>query len=113
MKTIRFWYISPCGEAIKIKLRAGQTIRHHFYSLTDEGYTSEDEQWTFDGERVECEWYSDGRDCDGRLERFSESFFFAEDAQAGHVDENEGIAFPRWQRTVSSQRDHTAEAMGY
>jgi hypothetical protein len=112
-KQIRFWTYSPHGEAIKIKLREGQKVWHHFYAPTDEGFTSETNQWTFDGERVFCEWYTNGRDCDGRLEQFGETFFFADEVKGGHHDLDEGIKFPRWRELAHSQRDHTAEAMGY
>lgn len=111
-KQIRFWHFSHRGESIKIKLRQGQSVRHHFGEPTDEGYRSESQQWTFDGDRVIVEWHADGRDCDGRLESFGESFFFASEVDAGYQDES-GIKFPRWQELAHGQRDHSAEAMGY
>jgi hypothetical protein len=111
MITVKFWFFSPAGELVKIKMRAGQVVRHHWHAPTDEGWSSEDNQFTFDGVRIEREWFSDGVDCDGRLQGFGESFFFAHEATAGNA--LDGVHFPKWQGLVDCQRDHFAEAMGY
>jgi hypothetical protein len=111
-KQIRFPHFSPAGEAIKIKLHEGQSLTHHHWHRTDEGWSSENTCWFFDGERVECEWYTDGVDCDGRFERFGESFFYASEVKEGYIDPD-GVQWPRWRDLASGQRDHSAEAMGY
>ncbi len=108
---IRFWHYHN-GEVVRIKINAGQTLRHHSGGATDEGWSSESNAWTFDGETVTSQWGSDGMDCDGRLSSYGESFFAAADVASGYVDD-EGLRFPKWEQGDSSQRDYSAEAMGY
>lgn len=110
-KQIRFWHYHN-GEAVLIKLRAGQSLQHYTGSPTDEGWSSEFNRWSFDGEIVTSQWRSDGCDCDGRLTSYGEAFFTADAATAGYCDE-ESIRFPAWQQGERGQRDYSAEAMGY
>jgi hypothetical protein len=110
-QTVRFWHHHK--GAVLIKLAAGQTVRHfHAYS-TDEGWGSETTSYYFDGRTIECAWSTDGRDCDGRMTRGGLTYCPASQAQAGYHDAEYGITFPAWQEGESTQRDYSAEAMGY
>jgi hypothetical protein len=111
MRHVKFWTFSATGALVKIKMRAGDTFRHHWGARTDEGWSSEDLQFSFDGVRVTCETFTEGVDCDGRMQRFGESFFFAGQEHQG--TELAGVRFPKWQSLASGQRDYTAEAAGY
>ena len=111
MKTARFWHYSH-GGAVLIKIRQGQTLHHWVGHSTDEGWTSSTSVWTFDGETLVSEWCDDGVDCDGRLTRSGSSVCTAANLKAGYVDED-GLAFPLWERGDEYQRDYSAEAMNY
>jgi hypothetical protein len=52
-----------------------------------------------------------GCDCDGRLDRYSEYECHVRELDARHL-ENE-LYLPNWKLLEASQRDYTAEAMGY
>jgi hypothetical protein len=108
-KNARFWWY--CHDWVKITLKPGQTLHHFFSKPTDEGYTAEGVRWVYDDNHVHVETYNDGRDCDGRLERFSESFCPVDKLMS--VTYNEAPPLPDWEEAVHSQRDHAAEAMGY
>lgn len=112
MNTIRFWHFSPSGEDVLIKIRKGQTLHHHYATQTDEGWHSETNVWHFDGRTLTSEWITDGRDCDGRLQQFGESFCSADNIRAGYVADD-GTVYPKWEQGESSQRDYSAEAMNY
>jgi hypothetical protein len=111
-ETVRFWdYV--ISEPILIKIKRGQTLRHSRGGPTDEGWHRSSHVWHFDGEKVTCESVSDGADCDGRLTRYSMSECPISKLRAGYVDTVECIAFPAWEPVDESQRDYSAEAMGY
>lgn len=109
---IRFWHFSPCGEDVLIKIRKGQTLRHYHVCRTDEGWHSETNAWHFDGNILVSKYMTDGRDCDGRLQQFGESSCRVENLRAGYAADN-GIVYPKWEQGELSQRDYSAEAMGY
>ena len=118
MSTVRFWIFSPAGGAVRLKMRPGDSLRHYWATDTDEGWSSMAQRWRFDGARVEHDDFSDGRDCDGRLQEFSEAFFWANEAEAGYLSTDHDhaggfIRYPNWQPLTHGQRDFTAEAAGY
>ncbi len=111
-KQARFWvyFTSP----VRIKLNKGQTLCHYHGGPTDEGWYSESNIWSFDGTQVSNEWIQDGRDCDGRIEHMSTCVCPLNKLAAGYAAPDEpGIQYPRWKDVCHSQRDHSAEAMGY
>jgi hypothetical protein len=110
-KQIRFWHFA--GEDVLIKINAGQTLRHFSNGATDEGWWSETNEWSFDGETLRNEWMSDSRDCDGRLTRHGVSVCPIADLRAGYCNEATGIKYPKWKNKERGQRDYSAEAMGY
>lgn len=73
---VRFWawvHDSP----VRVKLtRARPMVSAYSWCATDEGWSSEEVAWRWwpgpNGGSVRREYHSDGRDCDGRLEHFSE-----------------------------------------
>lgn len=93
------------GGPVTITLRPDQTLRHHEFETTEEGWSSYSHEWFYDGTLVAREWVSDGSDCDGRLTRHNL------DAWDGHTLNDHG--FPEWKAGASWQRDYTAESMNY
>lgn len=108
-KTVRFWHYAT--TPVLIKMRAGQTLSHTSGGPTDEGWHRDVDVWHFDGRTVFHNWCSDGVDCDGRLMQNGKCYFDAAEAFAGN--ECDGVRFPAWQQGEHSQRDFSAEAMGY
>jgi hypothetical protein len=108
-KQARFWTYN--NGAVRIKLNAGQTLRHSHGGPTDEGYHWEANRYSFDGQTVTLEWHSDSRDCDGQMSQGGETVCPIRDLSAGYQDD--GIAFPAWKHVDEYQRDHAAEAAGY
>lgn len=91
------------GGHVFMTLAPGQTRYHTSGGQTEEGYSYSAMAWSYDGAVLSCECTTDARDCDGRLTAYN-------DYQATELDENRQ---PVWERVDSSQRDYTAEAMGY
>jgi len=90
---------------------SGSSSRH------DEGWSSEWERYTLDGDTVQREWCSDGTDCDGRLSRSGEDSCpvseLATRVPYGYTEENAPFRLPEWREEDRSQRDYSAEAAGY
>jgi hypothetical protein len=116
----RFWIWTP-GGPVKITLRPGQTLRHYQGHATDEGWASEADTWTHQGEFVTNDWCHDGSDCDGRLTRVGSreckitqlrevppnyEWMTAEEAELN-------VIYPQWCEVSRSQRDEYAELAGY
>ena len=109
-KNARFWEFVN-NSPVKLTLKDGQSLHHTTWYRHEEGWTSHTYLWAYSDGYVIVSEHSDGVDCDGRLERFSQDTCSLEDlAQGG---EYEGIRFPRWTLLSASQRDYSAEAMGY
>jgi hypothetical protein len=107
----RFWHYH--NGAVRLKINAGQTIHHSHGGATDEGYSWEAVAYSFDGETVTCEWATQSRDCDGRMDRNGVTHCPADQLAAGYRDDEFGVTYPAWQQGESGQRDYSAEAMGY
>lgn len=109
-RTVRFWDWLH-GSRVRIAIREGQTLRWgHRYSH-DEGWSTECRTWTLERGTLKLEVYTDGRDCDGRLETHAEFTCSFEDANSG-ID-GHGDPMPLWGNRRASQRDYSAEAAGY
>jgi hypothetical protein len=91
------------GSQCVLTLRPGQTLRHYTAQSTDEGWESEEQFWEHMGDHIAHDFHSDGRDCDGRLERGGRVI-----AQAIKPS-----GFPDWEDADTYQRDYSAEAAGY
>lgn len=112
-QSARFWHFHS-GSPVLIKIAAGQSLHHSHFGPTDEGFHSETSVWSFDGYVLTSEYYSDSRDCDGRISHHAQSTCCADELKAGYVDPDFcGIAYPAWQHTIRGQRDYSAEAAGY
>ncbi len=116
----RFWEFVN-GDFVKLCLKPGQSITHSHGGPTEEGYSWESHRWQHVGDGVAMLMQSDARDCDGRISH--ESAYFAplfqlhDSPRILPVDGMTGqlhlIAMPLWTEQNSSQRDYSAEAMGY
>lgn len=112
--TARFWHMLPHGGLVKIKLRQGQCVHHSYGGPTDEGYSYTGETWWWDGDRVVSEFTTRSQDCDGRMDYHGRAECPTFSLNHGFSDpENPGVRFPRWNDLRQSQRDYSAEAMGY
>lgn len=121
------------GGYVRLTLKPEHTewnpLTLYHYSKTDEGWSSLAEEYWIDDGYVYSRCTSDGRDCDGRLTR--QSTFLCKLSQIAttfpyqDLDKsmpwelrvqalgNEGVMLPTWKEASYSQRDYTAEAVGY
>lgn len=113
----RFWNWCP-GGWVKITLRPGQELSYAVHQRTEEGWSAQGETFRHDGDRVTCEWWNDGADCDGRLSREGECSCpldrLAVEVRSSSEDrETRDILAPAWERGTAEQRDYQAEAANY
>lgn len=125
----RFWVFENDGW-IKLTLKPGQSLTWSHGGRDEEGYSWTGERWTFDGLLVINESSYDGRDCDGRISRETVltcpvGFLQGKPAEAARLvtfGQEDPWSFevwepmpprPEWERARASQRDYSAEAMGY
>lgn len=114
----RFWIWTVSGW-VKITMRPGESLGFSRGGETDEGWHWECETYYHDGDSVQCQMRSEGRDCDGRIDHFWEGACPLENLSARDMElinpcaENIGIFAPEWQRVSAGQRDYQAEAAGY
>jgi hypothetical protein len=106
----RFWTFVNAGP-VKLVLAPGQTLRHYKWWRHEEGWSSESTEWSHRQDCVEKVSATDGTDCDGRLSTYNALECRIENLHMGA--NHEGIGYPEWERMESSQRDYSAEAMGY
>jgi hypothetical protein len=115
----RFWDYCN-GTWTKITLRPGQLRQWHEYHPTDEGFSATKRYWDYNEERGIvhfCE-VSKARDCDGLFERVHECCARLDElaVKTPYTDPGEEpkpFKVPHWTDLGGSQRDHSAEAMGY
>jgi hypothetical protein len=113
-KSVRFWALIN-GDAVKITLQHGQTLRHCSGGYTDEGYRSEHNTWTLGDDGIYREYDVQERDCDGMHRFFGEDFCGLDTIAINEpyaVDLNGGL-FPQWSKIDSRQWDQYAEMMNY
>lgn len=114
MTNARFWilwHVSP----VKITLGPGEETSFGAGRSTDEGWSFEGIALHYDADRgvVTMSEHTDGVDCDGRLQTSAE-YECPFGALHDRIDpEDDSVRYPAWQRVSASQRDYTAEAMGY
>lgn len=127
----RFWEFIN-SSWVKITLKPNQTMQHYVAHPTEEGWYSRHITWEHTGESVACQLTVMSRDCDGRLDRYNDfecqlpelqaREFWVQDQQdvarvpfweiESELFESE-LLLPCWIESHCSQRDYTAEAMGY
>ena len=114
----RFWTWWN-GGWVKLTLRPRQTITLHRGWKHEEGWSEEIDVFIHEGGAVRNEHTESGRDCDGRLDRYSDFVARLDQLQNDSAyerwscPENEGIYTPNWHKLTSSQRDEYAELAGY
>jgi hypothetical protein len=106
----RFWTWVNDGW-VKLTLRPQETLTWAEAHLADEGWASEAMDWRYDGDGIHRSSYQAGRDCDGKMEWWGEDYCPLEDLAA--IEATDGTLRPAWERKSASQRDYSAEAMGY
>lgn len=111
--TVRFW-VWINDAPVKLTLREGGHLYHYKAASTDEGWRTEANVWIWaKGEdTILHSTYSREVDCDGRMDHEHASRCPL-DQLAAWDDGEDGVAYPLWLELSSSQRDHSAEAMGY
>jgi hypothetical protein len=115
----RFWTMTPSADWVKITLKSGQTLTHSRFRRHEEGWSRESVLFRHEGDHVLCQSSSDGIDCDGRLQSFSDTVcpLSQLNTRMPHPDFADelppGAGLPEWERRSASQRDFSAEAMGY
>ena len=109
----RFWAWVGSG-LVKITLRDGQTLRWRHSEPTEEGWSSEFEEWEYEHGVVTRRGGTDGHDCDGRLSSWYELECSVSNLSIGQPAYREpDINMPVWRERGRGQRDYAAEAMGY
>lgn len=115
----RFWTFEN-GDYVKITLSPGQELSWGKRWSHEEGWSSEFTTWSYEQGHVIQESGTDGVDCDGRLSTWHVTYCKVEDlktreAWRGWDDrlQGPGLPVPAWSDSKSSQRDYSAEAMGY
>jgi len=115
-RNVRFW-ITHNTSPVKLTLRPGQQAEVSNGSRTDEGFHAEGISYSYDAQRgvLELSSVSWGQDCDGRYESSWLGSCVVGDERRNELihDGSERLWCPRWREESQSQRDMTAEAMGY
>jgi hypothetical protein len=114
MKNARFWVFIN-GSHVKLTVKPDVILRWERYERTDEGYSFCGESWALssDGLVVIRETFSDGRDCDGRLETGHTAIASTDPFTFRHCYQFEGMR-PDWKDDGPGwQRDEYAEAANY
>lgn len=129
MQDVKFTDYHPFedGKFLTIILKDGESFSLEHRQRTEEGWQQEVVSWELVEETVTKSWYSDGVDCDGRMEyssncachisqlQKSPAWLYSEWIE-GKGNENHyssTIKVPEWENVRKHQRDHTAERMNY
>lgn len=87
-----------------------------------EGYSYTSHAYYNYGNGIKCEVYTNSRDCDGRFESYTVWYAKGKPRRVSAKTDNtlgamrkrfRTVRTPRWVKQESSQRDYTAESMGY
>lgn len=116
MPNARFWDYCN-GGWVKLTLNPGQNLVWRKYEDTEEGYSFIQQSWEHYDNHVFYYEYSKARDCDGLMEYHTTQRAKFDELKANFTYYNDraepGFMTPKWEKVDSSQRDHSAEAMGY
>ena len=107
----RFWVMYK-GSMVKLTLIPGQTVELVEGGPMEEGYCYERTKLEFDVETVCREWVSESRDCDGRLDHYQDSYCPVSELNSRELF-GVNLMLPEWRWGSASQRDYSAERMGY
>ena len=103
------------GEPRVICLSEDKPKQNIGYSReTEEGYTFASETYTLEEDRVVLQSQSGGRDCDGPITYYNESYCTFDNLKAGYRDpEYPDLIYPLWEHKSGCVHDVYAEAAGY
>lgn len=109
---IWLYHFGSGGEGyVRLKLRAGESLRVRHGGPDEEGWSSRCEGWKIEDGRIVNTVATDGVDCDGRLSTFSR---YECDVASRHALVNDdGYLMPAWEVADSGQWDYAAEIAGY
>jgi hypothetical protein len=113
LKNVRFWVWAGNGP-VKITLKPGQTLTSYNGGKTDEGWFRKWERFTYDEDKfaIECEVFTEERDCDGRVDDHSIHYCPINELHTREVDFDTNL-WPSWLAGEARRRDYSAEAAGY
>lgn len=94
--------IAVNGSEVVLKLHPNQSISHHTFSTTEEGWCRSGMELSWSEGKLTLAGYREEKDCDGRMDNYFES-------EATRLVDG----WPYWVTTTEGQRDWTAESMGY
>ena len=113
MKHVRFDLWENDGW-VRLQLADGQALSWGRSCPTDEGWRSEWTRLVREGNKIRCEYGTDGRDCDGRLSTYG---LLTADIRTDLAEEvapnGQTVRRVRWHHVSASLRDYSAEAFGY
>lgn len=102
-----YWNGGPC----RLTLRQGESVQLFRSERTDEGFSSREENYRLDGDRVECFRYDYGRDCDGQVS--TESHESARVDRLNDVwNDYAQVFYPAWETERRRHGGAHAESMG-
>lgn len=96
---------------VKLTLSPGQKLSHHWSNWDCEGYTYKCQTWEYQDSVIHKSVATGGRDCDGRIDYYSE-YMCAVENLCGYVTDN-GASMPMWQETETVVADQYAQMAGY
>ncbi len=111
-KSVRFWTTGPTGDWVRLTVREGDPVAFDRRGPTEEGWSGYGERYALVGDAVECESYSEGRDCDGYTSEWRLSRCAVDRLAVREVEGAPGL-LPDWEPVDTRCRDEYAERMGY
>ena len=103
-KNARFSVYVNGGDVI-ITLKPKQVLNWGMSEPTDEGYHYENFTWELHNGTVYCEMSSGGRDCDGRIDHYTDR-----ECKVENIDLEK---YAPWEKQNHSVQDHNAIAANY
>lgn len=94
-----------------ITLKEGEMKHFTVGGPNEEGYSYTYTTFGHMGDHVEMQVTTRARDCDGSIETYGE--YTCPLTELASWETPDGVMTPNWEKVEESQRDHSAEAMGY
>ena len=110
-RNARFW-VRYRGSWVKLTMKPETTLETYESEPTDEGFSYEHVRYRYDGEEVTCEVANGGKDCDGRIDCYTDYACMVTDLRGAMSYHNE-VPIPKWTRLQTSVYDQYAAMMGY
>jgi hypothetical protein len=109
---VTVWHFVPELEFLSFVLRPGDSITFSGGGQHEEGYCYWSDTISHEGEYITLSEGSTGSDCDGRIDQGSSAHCRVDKVAAIQTCPEDQFT-PDWKCLEQSQRDHTAESMGY